>query len=741
MRMIYYNGQCVHTYHQEDTAHQRVCWVGVYTQGWATYNQIAEATGMARRTIQYWVEHFRDEGIDGLRDVQRCGPPIKVTDEIRMRICRLRNARTSVTQIAQACQISVSSVRLVLKAREEAIAQKQATMDLPDDQAAESAPGKGDANDMRTEEALPRELPEAIGEEQEDVLSRDRSVDRLLAAAGKIMDARPLFGNAEKAEFAGAFMAVVLLSTHPFLSSALKIFRPFKAAFYGLRTMMVTWVLMAILRIKCCEQIREKDVRSLGRILGLDRVAEGKTIRRKMHELIEQDCSLEWMDELARARVEACEGPVSTVQVDGHVVTYCGEQKVGTVYSARTQRVGKGQTENWVHVPQGGGALFMLTSPFNEGLSSMLEQVVQKACEVSGQEHLHVVFDRGGQSCEKFERLLAAQHDITTYRKGDFEAIGLEQFEKKEVVIGDRRYQYAPYDHDIELPVYEKQVGANGKTSYRKTKRTVALREIRVVREDGRQTAVLTSLPREEHDPVSVLTLLFDRTGNQENYFKYMREEYRMDAKGVYELKDIADEELTHPNPQYVKLEKQKTALLAERRKILASYAADLVDIAPEQAQEVLAAKGKVKQAENIGKMNRKIDELNELMGQTPCREQVSKAGYKRMNEQVRAFQYGYKMSAQEIENQLVQMLEGHYKNVDKEGHKLIVAALQTSGDIRLEPGEIVVCLKPQSSRIRTRAVNHVLEQLNQRKAVFPGSHRVIRFEKTPEPVPVLHNI
>ena len=193
-------------------------------------------------------------------------------------------------------------------------------------------------------------------------------------------------------------MGVVLLAEHPCLKTALQVFRKFDAAFYGLRTMIVVWILMSLLRIKRIEHIRKKDNRVLGGILGLDRAPEVKTVRRKLYSLIKQGKALIWMDTLAKKRVEAYDGRVRTIQIDGHIVAYYGKEKLGTVYCPRTQRVCKGHTDNWVHIPGGGGALFVISSPFNEGLSGILDEVVKQACRISGEPTMNLILTAAGKA-------------------------------------------------------------------------------------------------------------------------------------------------------------------------------------------------------------------------------------------------------------------------------------------------------------------------------------------------------
>ena len=307
--------------------------------------------------------------------------------------------------------------------------------------------------------------------------------------------------------------------------------------------------------------------------------------------------------------------------------------------------------------------------------------------------------------------------------------------------IGQRTYEYAPYETRVSLSIYIETENKKGDTVRRKTNRKLDLREIRIVREDGHQTSILTSISSKQMDAIAIAGILFNRTGSQENYFKYMRQEFRMDATAMYDTDAIDDLDLTHPNPAYVKLEKKQSKVRENRRRILESYAVDLIDCPPEEAVAILTQKGKIKESEKIKELNKEIEQFQAEMKNIPLRENVSKAQYRRLNEECRIIQNCIKTSAYNIESELVDMLDGIYSNADKEGHSLIAAALKTSGSIRLEEGKVLIQLLPQSSPVRTRAINQVLLQLNRMQARIPGSDRIIYFEQTPIPVPVLHNI
>jgi transposase len=113
----------------------------------------------------------------------------------------------------------------------------------------------------------------------------DRSDDRMWARLGMIEDANPIFvmhGREDKIEFAGAFLAIALLTVDPYLKVAKAVYRSFGAAFYGIRSIFQTFILMPLLRIKNSEEIRDYNPHKVGRLLGLDRSPEVKTLRRKL---------------------------------------------------------------------------------------------------------------------------------------------------------------------------------------------------------------------------------------------------------------------------------------------------------------------------------------------------------------------------------------------------------------------------------------------------------------------------
>jgi transposase len=736
LRFVFVNEQLVYTFDPTDKLAARQVWVNICEQGHGSQKEVAKATGMGLRTLGGWVRRFREEGAKGLIDKPRSGPRRKITPSVKKRIMRLRKERAAVSQIARMCQLSISSIRNVLQAEEQKQQAQQPLLATLNESVA--PPVSSDCMDVAGPKKAPPPVIDAEGsaerDRREEEEALDRSWDRTAARLGFVEDAEAKFTSADNVEWAGIFLGAVLLSEHPCLGTVGKLYGSLGAAFYGLRTVMVSLVFMALLRMKRMEHLRGDDPVKLGRILGLDRVAEVKTMRRKLHQLAARGQGIALMEELGRQRVKAYEGDPGVVFIDGHVEVYSGKVKIGEVFSTRRKRVVKGSTGNWIHLAKG-HALLSVLSPFNESLSKTLPKVIEKVKKVTSEEMVTSVFDRGGWSTGLFEKIVEGGDHFITYRKGNYEKVDLKEFKKEPTQIAGREYEYAPYEQRVELSVRE-EVGRNrkGRMRYKKTKRKLKVREIRMVRCDGGQTSILTS--REDLCAKEVAELQFSRWGRQENYFEYMLKEYDLDGLWTYGAEEI-EERLDHPHPEYVKLSKQyakeyqrmKTILAGMWRKVRGGRGRDK---SVKEKLEELLKNSEAAGHKDLQEVTNTLETLGARRRELWQREEVQAGHYKQLPSEMKHLSNTVKMVAYELESELVDRLAPHYLNTPKDGRRLIVSALQSSGRIRLEPGRLVICLEPQSSPNRTRATDALAAQLNTLKAKFPDSHRVIEFEPTP---------
>jgi prepilin-type processing-associated H-X9-DG protein len=198
-------------------------------------------------------------------------------------------------------------------------------------------------------------------------------------------------------------------------------------AFYGTRTTLMTLLIMALGRIKRTEALKEHDPQTLGRLLGLDRAPEVKTLRKKLTRLASYHKAERLGAELVRLRVEQRGQLMGFLYVDGHVRAYHGKRDIPKTHVARMRLAMPATTDYWIN-DQAGDPLFVVTAVANAGMTKMLPKVLAEVRSFVGERCVTIVFDRGGWSPKLFQQLLAANFDILTYRKGKTRRIHERRF-------------------------------------------------------------------------------------------------------------------------------------------------------------------------------------------------------------------------------------------------------------------------------------------------------------------------
>ena len=199
----------------------------------------------------------------------------------------------------------------------------------------------------------------------------NRRMDRMMACLGVLDDAAPLFEDAQAVRGGGVLLAVPLILQSGALQAARRTYGKLGPSFYGLRTTVMSLLVMALLRIKRPEALKEHPPKPLGKILGLDRFVEVKTLRRQLSAMAARKRARKLMEALARRRIAERQNQIGFLYVDGHVREYHGKGKLAKAYVTRRRLAAKGTTDTWVH-DAAGEPLFLVTCDLNEQLSQML---------------------------------------------------------------------------------------------------------------------------------------------------------------------------------------------------------------------------------------------------------------------------------------------------------------------------------------------------------------------------------
>lgn len=547
-----------------------------------------------------------------------------------------------------------------------------------------------------------------------DVHPLDRSMDRLLARLGLLDDAQPMFAACDNVARGGALLAVPGLLRSGVLEVAEGVYgKTLAPAFFGLRTTMVALVLFALLRIKRPEALKEYSPTDLGRVLGLDRAPEVKTLRRKLARLAACGRAERLGHELARRRVAARGRLLGFLYVDGHVRVYHGKHPLPKAHVPQMRLAVPATTDYWVNDTKG-EPLFVVTAEANAGMCKMLVEVTAEVRKLVGPKRRPtMVFDRGGWSPKLFAKLIAEGFEVLTYRKGRATPIPEGKFKECTGQVEGRRVQYHLDDREVQF-----------------LKGSLTLRQVTRLTSNGHQTSVLTS--RRDLRAVEVAYRMFERW-RQENFFKYAAEEFAIDALVDYDV-EPDDPNRSVPNPDRKALDSELATARAELAKLLQEYGAAAAEN-PESERPTMRgfkiAHGKL--GKKVRAVRDQIVALEARRSQVDKRVPVSQALGDRpavkLSTERKHLTNVVKMVAYQVESELVELVSKTYARVEAEGRTLVQAAMQSAAALAPDGRTLRVRLEPQSSAHRTRAVGAICNGLNAEARCFPGTHLALRYE------------
>jgi len=364
-RVVIVSGIILAQYAVTDGVAEAHAMISLVEQGWADQNDVARVFGYAARTLRRQQRRFDEGGLAALG--RKGGYPrgrARLAAGRIQRVQQLRAAGKSYREIARLLGVSAKAIRKLLRRsgwKDPAPIQPELVLD---------AVKPGDPN-LSAFSPKPKEAPLT----SPDTDPRDRGADRLLARLGSLEDAAPLFGSATAVPRAGVLLALPVLVTSGVFECAQKIFGSLGPAFYGLRTSLLTLLLMALWRIKRPEGLKEYSPQDLGRVLGLDRAPEVKTLRRKLARLAAVGHAAQFGQALARHRVALRGEALGFLYTDGHVRVYHGQHTLPKAHVARMRISLPATSDYWVN-DSAGDPLFVVTAEANAGLVKMLPGIL-----------------------------------------------------------------------------------------------------------------------------------------------------------------------------------------------------------------------------------------------------------------------------------------------------------------------------------------------------------------------------
>jgi transposase len=641
--------------------------VSLIEQGWADQNDVAQAFACSPRTVRRHQRRFEEDGLAALG--HRSGYPKghrRLRGSRRKLIERLKAEGHSNREIARRVGVSETAVRKLLRRMgwsesklEQSCLQFGTASDANPNLSAfpaspsEVAPAQGseDANPNLSAFSTPEEDPLPFSLDKDP---SNRSFDRVMAYLGFLDDAAPLFRTGTRVPGAGVLLALPALVQSGVFECAREIYGSIGPAFYGLRTSILAFLLMALLRIKRPESIKELPPEDLGRVLGLDRAPEVKTLRRKLSRLALLGRAVEFGRALAERRVALRGAALGFLYVDGHVRVYHGHHALPKTHVARMRLSMPATSDYWVN-DKTGDPLFVVTAEANAQLVKMLPPILAEVRSLVGERRTTIAFDRGGFSPALFLKLIGAGFDILTYRKGHTRRVPRNRFLTHKAVIEGRKVTYNLADQGVFL------LGGR-----------LRLRQVTRLSEDGHQTPILTS--RRDLSAAEVAFRMFERW-RQENFFKYLREEYALDALVDYcVVPDNPTREV--PNPARAAIDAKLKEARVELARCQAEYGLEALSNIEFMRPTMRGFKiAKRQLGQSIWKQRKHVAALEARRTAVPQRvpiQDVVVGKIVKLAPERKHLTNLIKMVAYQAESDVVRLIEPYYRRFEDEGRTLI---------------------------------------------------------------------
>jgi hypothetical protein len=552
-----------------------------------------------------------------------------------------------------------------------------------------------------------------------------RSLERVAAAMGALEAAPIVFEAARDVSQGGVLLAVPGLLAMGLLRHSSELYS-LPAGFYGLSSMFLLLALLALARIPSLEQLRYVAAREWGNLLGLDRIPEVRTLREKLKVLCtEMGRAACWNAALAEEWVAQHEQQTQGLAfyVDGHVRVYHGElSKLPRHYVARERFYLRATVDYWVNALDG-QPFFYINQEVDHGLVQALREDVlpwlrahvpvtpehQARLEADARvPRFTVIFDREGYSPDLFLELQKERIAALTYHrypKGDWP---LEEFQDKTVTLWS--------GETVRMKLAEREVHLGKRPG-------LTVREVRKLAADGHQVSIVST--NRSEDAASQAAALVARW-SQENFFKYMREHFGLDALVQYGTEEIPAT-ITVLNPAWRDLNRRVRQQHAELKRCRQRQSRATLNqpLSEPVVRQYEKQQGQLQ--ETIEQIERSLEDLTKLRKATrqhiPVKDLPPADCFTRLRTERKQFLDTVKMIAYRAETAMAATVREQLARWD-DARALLRQIYHTEVDLipDLLGKTLTVRLHHLTQSAHDAAVGYLCEELTATETIFPGT-------------------
>jgi len=553
------------------------------------------------------------------------------------------------------------------------------------------------------------------------------TLGRVLAAFGAVVAVKPEFAPAADVPNAGVLAALPALLSCGLLRSSRKYFS-IPPGYYALPSIFLLLAFMALARLKSLESLRYCAPGEWGKVLGLDRVPEVRTLRAKLHVLSTSGQPEQWSAELCRQWMEADPEATGVFYVDGHVRVYHGAQtKLPRRYVSRQRLCLRGTTDYWVNALDA-QPFFVVTKTVDPGLVQVIANDIvprlerdipgllsEQECLADPRRHRFlIVCDREVYSPVLFAKLWTKRIACSTYRRSPGPDWPIEEFSAETVTLTN--------GESVTMMLAERGVFLDtGK---------LWVREVRRRTDHGHQCAIVSTdftTPRDR-----LAAAMFGRWG-QENFFRYMLENYGLDRLVSYRLEAVPDTTRV-VNPAHRDLDtavRKHNGVLSRRRAEFGALSLDQ-PITTELVDGWEHKKASLHQ--EIAQIELEIVELKAKRKQTPRHIEVKalppEQRFSQLHSASKHFIDTVKMIAYRAETAMVHVLRDVLSRHD-DARSLLRAVYCNEADLLPDyaNGTLTVRLHHLANRSSDLAIRHLCDALTATETVFPETNLRLIYE------------
>jgi hypothetical protein len=555
-----------------------------------------------------------------------------------------------------------------------------------------------------------------------------RTLERVAAAMGQLESAPVQFAAAQDIPRGGLLLAVPALLATGLLRHSLDMYA-LPQGYYGLSSILLLLAMMALGRVKSIEQLRYVAPGEWGNLLGLDRIPEVRTLREKLQVLCAQKGrAAQWNAELAKAWMGLRPQAEPMFYVDGHVRVYHGAlAQLPRHYVARQKLYLRAAVDYWINALDG-QPFFYINQEIDHGLVQALREDIvpwlEKHAPV-GPEHQQrmdhdaltprftVVFDREGYSPDLFEELQGRRIAVLSYHRYPGEDWEAREFQSQVVTLANgETVQMNLAERGTRLP------------------KGLWIREVRKLTASGEQISLVSTHRRLEAGALAAA--LFARWA-QENFFRYMRQNYALDRLAEFGEEDISDTEVA-VNPAWQALNREVRKQHEALKKVRAQFAA--VSLTEPVSDAVIArfALGQGQQQETIEQRHRQLEECKRQRKATPhhipVKDLPEQVRFTRLLPERKHFIDTIKMISYRAETSMMGILREKMVRID-DARALLRQIYDTECDLSpdLQASTLTVTLHHLTQAAHDQALLHLCDQLNETETIFPDTQLRLFFK------------